>query len=174
MVAIPGLVPAGSSVWWLVVSIAVAQLSGLLSSAFVVGQIKPWYDLLKAPSFKPPHWLFGVVWTILYTCLGFASYIVWAWCTDTYLLVVCYVLYACQLVAGMAWTWVFFSRHDLQGAIPVIVLYLTLTAAVCGFFWAVSPIAGGLVVPVIAWVAFAYRLNVAYAALNPVLSTSKQ
>lgn len=84
-----------------------------------------WYASLNKPAYNPPNWVFGPVWTSLYSAMGYASYIVWqesrraaaeattTTCSNLYCSSL--AVYGVHLVVNHAWTPVFFGRHDLKG-----------------------------------------------------------
>jgi benzodiazapine receptor len=166
MVDITSLVPAGGSAWHVVLSIAIVFVSGALGSIGMYGQMG-WYDDIKRAALAPPKWVFGVVWPILYTCIGMAAYIVWAWSGRAGVLwVTSLVLYICQLVLGVAWTWLFFRWRDLRRAHYCAALYALVTGLCVAFFWAVAMEAGVTMLPVAAWTGFAWHLSAEYLRLN--------
>merc|ERR1712039_146938 len=57
----------------LVVAIGLPVAGGVLGSIYTVPAVKKWYPTLKKPSWTPPNWLFGPVWTALYTMMGIAK-----------------------------------------------------------------------------------------------------
>ena len=61
----------------LTISIVGTQLAGALGSVFNFASIPTWYTTLNKPSFNPPNWIFGPVWTILFLMMGIAVYLVW-------------------------------------------------------------------------------------------------
>lgn len=70
------------------------------------------YQYLRQPSWKPPRWVFGVVWPILYTLMGTASWLVWhngGWQHSSAAL----IMYAIQLALNLSWPPLFFSGHRL-------------------------------------------------------------
>jgi benzodiazapine receptor len=121
-----------------------------------------WYQALEKPSWNPPSWIFGPVWTLLYLGMAVAAWLVWKRGGQGHAL----RLYVVQLALNAAWTPVFFGAHEMGAAFLVIVsmwiaILLTLRA-----FWAVSRPAGLLFVPYLAWVSFASVLNFTLWRLN--------
>lgn len=121
-----------------------------------------WYQTLNKPSWNPPPWIFGPVWTLLYLSMAVAAWLVWKLGGQGHAL----RLYVVQLALNAAWTPVFFGAHEMGAAFLVIVsmwiaILLTLRA-----FWAVSRPAGLLLVPYLAWVSFASVLNFTLWRLN--------
>ncbi|MBK8037433.1 MAG: tryptophan-rich sensory protein [Verrucomicrobiaceae bacterium] len=121
-----------------------------------------WYQTLEKPSWNPPSWIFGPVWTLLYLGMAVAAWLVWKRGEQGHAL----RLYVVQLALNAAWTPVFFGAHQLGAAFIVIVcmwiaILLTLRA-----FWTVSRPAGLLFVPYLAWVSFASMLNFTLWRLN--------
>ena len=63
---------------------AVATLVAFLGIAFIpvlIGTPFPpdaWYEGLAKPSWDPSPWLFGPVWAVLYTLIGYAGYLAWS------------------------------------------------------------------------------------------------
>jgi len=70
------------------------------------------YQYLRQPSWKPPHVAFAIVWPILYTLMGTASWLIWhngGWQKHSAAL----SMYAIQLILNLAWPPIFFSGHKL-------------------------------------------------------------
>ena len=63
--------------------LALALLVGLclgvggLGGAVTAESVSTWYTTLTKPSFNPPNWIFGPVWTALYILMGVAAWRVW-------------------------------------------------------------------------------------------------
>jgi tryptophan-rich sensory protein len=152
--------------WWvlaglLAASFAVAFVGGLSSASGVDG----WYREAEKPPWTPPNWLFGPVWTFLYTAMAVAAWLVWRRCgwrgARTALL-----LYAGQLVLNAIWTPLFFGAEQLWLGLAVIVaLDFVLAATVIAFF-RLHRLAGALMVPYLLWALYATSLNAGVAALN--------
>ena len=91
--------------------------------------------------------------------MGYAAYRVWAKKGDLTMFVI-------QLALNYAWTYVFFGRHDLRAACVDVVVLLACIAFVTSSFWRIDRLAGGLLVPYMAWTAYAAYLTIALYRLN--------
>ena len=125
-----------------------------------------YYGELTRPSWAPPGWLFGPVWTVLYIAMGVAAWLVWReggfGRARTAL-----GLFLVQLVPNVLWTPLFFGmrRPDLA-LVDLVVLWLLIVATIAAFRrW--STTAALLLVPYLLWVTFAGALNFALWRLNP-------
>ena len=143
---------------WVVLSFAVAAVASLATPG-------EWYAGLRKPAWNPPNWLFGPVWTALYTMMAFAAWLVWhrgGWAEQarplgTYLL---------QLGLNGLWSWIFFGWHRPGLAFAeILALWVTILLAIRAFA-PVSRPAAWLLVPYLAWVTFAAALNLALWRLN--------
>ena len=65
------------SVLRFVVAVSLPLLIGGVSGMATARGVQDWYPTLVKPSFKPPSWVFGPVWTLLYIMMGIAAYLVW-------------------------------------------------------------------------------------------------
>ncbi len=132
----------------------------------VAGGPGPWYQALDKPSFNPPSWVFGPVWTVLYAMMAVAAWLVWrrrgVGGRRTVL-----ALFVVHLVLNAAWSWLFFGvqRPDLAFA-EIVVLWAAILALVL-LFWRIRPLAGALLLPYLAWVTFAAFLNYTLWQMNP-------
>lgn len=148
---------------WLALAgfVAVCEAAGLIGTAFTVQAIPAWYALLVKPSFAPPNWLFGPVWTLLYLMMGTAAWLVWQSQRAGALKV-----FWLQLALNAAWTPLFFGLHNpLAGLVCIGLMWLAIVWTIVGF-WRVSRPAAWLLVPYLAWVSFATALNLAIFLLN--------
>ncbi|KAG5874881.1 hypothetical protein JTB14_022954 [Gonioctena quinquepunctata] len=144
------------------------NIGGVLVSYFVKDEIKPYYQKLKKPSWAPPPWLFGPVWTVLYTLMGFASYLVLstgASNVDIWLLP--FVVFLVNLLLNWLWTPIFFSIKDLKGALNEILLVDLTAVLVAVQFYRVNQLAGYLIAPYLVWLTIATALNISIVQLNP-------
>ncbi len=117
-----------------------------------------------SPPLSPPAWVFPVVWTALYLLMGFSSYLVYRDCD--YLLNDAMKCFFIQLFVNFTWSIVFFRFEFYTAAVVVLVALLLLTIGTTAQFFGINKTAGKLLLPYIAWLAFALYLNVGVAVLN--------
>jgi benzodiazapine receptor len=143
--------------WWGLIPFAVAVAVAALIGGLGVAGTAAEYQTLDQPSWAPPSWLFGPVWTVLYAMIAVAGWLVWRRTGWTRAL----TLYAVQLVLNALWTPIFFGfgRYGLALA-DIIVLWVLIGATILAFR-PVSRTAAWLLVPYWAWVTFATALNAA-------------
>jgi benzodiazapine receptor len=122
-----------------------------------------WYVALAKPSFNPPNWIFPPVWTLLYVLMAIAAWRVYraaGWCTAL-------GAWIAQLVFNGAWSPLFFGLHRIGWALADIIVLLALVVTTTVLFFRRDRIAGSLMVPYAAWVAFATLLTLTIWRLNP-------
>jgi tryptophan-rich sensory protein len=146
--------------WWMLGGFFAACFATAASGAiFTPGA---WYEGLKKPWWRPPNWLFGPAWAVLFCCIAVAGWLVWRQAGFGLALAV----YAVQLGLNFAWSWLFFGmrRPDLAFW-DLCALWVSI--AVCiALFAPVSATAAWLFVPYLAWVSFAGVLNLTMWRLN--------
>jgi len=136
-----------------------------LGGAATYPRIEGWYAALAKPSWTPPGWIFGPVWTALYAAMAVAAWLVWRQkgIVGARLPL---TLFGIQLGLNVAWSWLFFGLQSPGLAVIDIVLLLVAIAATLVAFWRRSAVAGVLMAPYLGWVGFATVLNVAIWRLN--------
>jgi translocator protein len=150
----------------LLIAIFIPLAVGGLSGYLTVPAINGWYVTLNKPSFNPPNYLFGPVWTILYTMMGIAYFLVWKSKLLTENKTKAYLFYWVQLFLNFMWSIVFFYYENPAIALIIIILMLISIAATIFSFKKFSNIAAWLLVPYICWVGFATALNFELWRLN--------
>jgi translocator protein len=149
-------------------------LAGWLLAAFAAGAVgavasvdaASFYAQLSKPSWAPPAWVFGPVWSALYVLMGIAAWLVWRSPGSK---AVPLSVFSVQLAANALWSWLFFAWHrGALAAIEVLVL-LALIVATVATFWRISRLAALLLVPYVLWVGFASALTWAVWRSNPGL-----
>lgn len=123
------------------------------------------YQQLQRPDWAPPGWLFGPVWTALYTLMGIAAWLVWRaapWPHSRPAL----LLFGAQLIINALWSWLFFSWKLGALALADIMLLMVVLALTIVHFHRIKPLAAWLLLPYYAWVSFAAVLNFAVWRLN--------
>jgi benzodiazapine receptor len=150
----------------ILVSIVICELAGVIGSVFTTPSIPGWYAGLAKPSFNPPNWLFGPVWTALYALMGVAAYLVYEKGWKEGRVRKALAVFVVQLVLNALWSIVFFGAHMILGAAVVIVLLWATILASILLFSKISRTAAWLLVPYILWVSFATVLNISLYVLN--------
>ena len=126
------------------------------------------YGGLAQPTWAPPAWVFGPMWTLLYAMMAVAAWLVWR--TGGFRVQrTALTLFLVQLAVNALWSWLFFAWHLGALAFADIVLLWVLIAATIVAFWRVRPLAGALLIPYLLWVSFAGALNWAVWQLNPAI-----
>ena len=150
----------------LVLSIIVCQAVGLLGARWTAPQIAGWYATLRKPSFNPPNWVFGPVWTLLYLLMAIAVWRVMQ-LGPSPARNLALALFVLQLALNFAWTPLFFRFHLLRSALAEIVVVWLAIGATTVVFARVDAAAAWMMAPYWAWVTFATALNAGIAWLNP-------
>ena len=160
-----------SFVRWAAFVVPLVLLLGFLSGRSVpAGNDNAWYVALAKPAFTPPGWVFPVAWTILYVLIGFALAIALS-ARGAPLRVIGVTLFAAQFALNLGWTPLFFGAHKVGAALVVIALIFALSLATTWVFARFRPAAAALMLPYLAWLAFAGVLNWQIARLNPNADT---
>jgi benzodiazapine receptor len=143
-----------------------------VGSAATRGSIGSWYDTLRKPRLNPPRWVFGPVWTILYTAMAVAAWRDWVRGRGTTDGTFALNLFAAQLALNVTWSIVFFGlRSPTLGFRTIRFLWL----AIAGWLVASARVERrtvALIAPYLAWVTFAAYLNQRILALNGASSSS--
>ncbi|HEY3396832.1 MAG TPA: TspO/MBR family protein [Armatimonadota bacterium] len=147
---------------WLVVCYGAAWLG----ARSTIPSIPGWYAGLRQPSFSPPNWVFGPVWTVLYTLMAVAAWLVWQRSGEGHV-TPALALFGLQLALNVVWSLLFFGRHEIGLALADLAALWTAVLMTILLFWPFSPLAGALLLPYLAWVSFAGVLNYALWRLNP-------
>ncbi|MBB4009573.1 TspO/MBR family protein [Allorhizobium taibaishanense] len=143
----------------LIFMIAVTGIGILIGLSNLPGD---WYDGLVKPSFNPPAWLFGPVWTVLYVLIGLAGARIWRRARRSKAM----TLWFGQMILNFLWSPAFFGQQSTGLGLIVI---LPMLALILAFLWQVrrfDKVALACFIPYAAWVGFASVLNGALFLLN--------
>lgn len=145
----------------LIFSIILAQSAGGIGTFFTFDSIPTWYAFLNKPVFSPPNWLFGPVWTILYTLIGISLYLIWTSKKGSL------KLFLFHLFLNAIWSPIFFGAKNLGLAFLVILVMDITLILIIKNFYKVNKIAGLILIPYLLWISFASVLNFTIWQLNP-------
>jgi benzodiazapine receptor len=144
-----------------VLTLAIGGLSGIFTSSGVEG----WYATINKPSFNPPNWVFGPVWTILYIMMGISlSYVVKAAPSPQRTTAIGVFLF--QLALNFFWSLIFFKMERPDLALADIIALLVSIAVTIFLFYKINKTAAYLLIPYLCWVSFATVLNLSIYLLN--------
>jgi translocator protein len=155
----------------LIAFVAISFAVAAFGSVSTIDNVDGWYADAAKASWNPPNWIFGPVWTLLYTLMSVAAWLVWRERSRVNVRPAL-AMYVIQLVLNAIWTPLFFGAYPLIGA-PALWIALAVIIAIDVTvlltmlrFWPIRRAAAWLLVPYWAWVLFATTLNAALAILN--------
>ena len=157
------------------ISIAIPLMAGVIGSIFTSQSVSTWYQTIEKPSFSPPNWLFGPVWTTLYVMMGISLFLVWRATTNITTFtkdrrgrkISAFIAFGIQLILNVLWSFLFFGLRSPQLAFVEIIILLISIVATTVIFSRISKLAAILMVPYAGWVTFASFLNLQIWLLNP-------
>jgi translocator protein len=152
--------------FYLAGSILVAQLAGGIGTFFTFSAIPSWYAYLHKPFFSPPNWVFGPVWTTLYTLMGISAYLVWRKFQFGKKATAFWHVYGTQLALNTLWSILFFGLKNPGIALVEIVALWYFIARSIQEGNKLAPWSAYLLYPYLIWVSFATLLNTAIFSLN--------
>jgi translocator protein len=141
-------------------SVLLGGASGIVTS----GSIQSWYPTIVKPSWNPPNWIFGPVWTLLYILIGASIAVIWH--SEAENKSKAYRLFGIQAILNLIWTPIFFGMHNLGLSFIVIILMVLFIFLTILEFYKIKRLAAYLLFPYLAWVSFATVLNGAIFWLN--------
>lgn len=151
----------------LIISLIIPSVAAAIGGLATSRGLQEWYPALTKPSFNPPDWIFGPVWTVLYLLMGVALFLVWNNKTaDRTLVVTALAAFAAQIILNVLWSVLFFLLQSPIAGLICIVLLLAAIAVTIIAFYRVSPLASFLLLPYFLWVSFATILNFEIFRLN--------
>lgn len=150
----------------LIVLILVSEAVGLISAPIAISSIQTWYVTLNKPSFSPPNWIFGPVWTVLYFLMGVAAYLIWDKGLKNKKVMLALKYFLLQLFFNFLWSILFFGLHSPVLALIDIALLWVMIVITTFKFYKISKPAAYLLLPYLFWVSFASILNLSIVILN--------
>lgn len=151
--------------WFLLIGFVVAcNLIGAVGTLWTASD-GDWYRNINKPSFNPPSWVFGPVWTLLFSLMGVALYLVWV-VPSSRIRTVALILFGVQFVFNVLWSYLFFGLNNPLWSLIEIFVLLVFILVTGIWFYMTNYYAGYLIVPYFLWVAFASFLNWAIWSLN--------
>lgn len=151
---------------WLAVAALPVVAANIVGNMATMPSIPVWYAGLAKPSFNPPNWLFGPVWTTLYALMIWAFWRVLRAPADDPGRRAAIVVFVIHMAVNALWSVTFFGLHQIGLALGVSVLLELMVIATVLAFNRVDKPAAIAVAPTALWVAFATVLNAAIWQLN--------
>ena len=123
---------------------------------------EPWYSTLVKPSFNPPDWVFGPVWTILYILMAIAIWNVWIKSKNINVV----YLYFIHLFFNTTWSVVFFGFNQIELALINLIVLILFIVILFLKYKVISKLSAYLMIPYFLWCCFAFLLNLNLIMLN--------
>ena len=146
----------------LIIILLITFLAPMIGSYATTVFKEPWYSEIILPSFNPPSWVFGPVWSTLYLLMSFAAWKVWTNNFDKKLL----KIYFIHLFFNSSWSIVFFGFHQIGLALLNLIIILIFITILMREYFIKDKISFYLMVPYASWSSYALVLNSAIFVLN--------
>jgi tryptophan-rich sensory protein len=152
------------------VLVAAAAALGVAGLGALMTDLGPWYLGLRQPAWKPPDWLFGPAWTLIFALAALAGVMAWKRAPDRAGREWLLVLFALNGFLNILWSLLFFRLQRPDWALlEVVFLWLSVLLLV-GVVSRYAKAAAALLLVYLAWVTFAAALNLSVVRLNAPFS----
>ena len=133
------------------------------AGSFVTSSYKePWYSEIILPSFNPPSWVFGPVWTTLYVLMSISLWIIWKNKKDKKVLYIYFV----HLFFNAIWSIIFFGFHQIFLALLNLLVILIFIVWLMKIYYKINKLSFLLMIPYLLWSTYALLLNGSIFYLN--------
>ncbi len=154
------------NIFALFISLGICLAAGAIGGLSTASSVGSWYAGLNKPSFSPPGWIFGPVWTTLYILMGVAAWLVWLRRAEHAGVKLALAIFVIQLALNLAWSYLFFGlRSPLAAFVDLVALWLAILITIVAF-GRILTAAAALLIPYLLWVSFAGVLNFTIWHLN--------
>ncbi len=140
-----------SLIFILITTFLASAIGGFTTATFK----EPWYSQIILPSFNPPSWVFGPVWTTLYIFMSLAIWRIWIKYYDKKII----KLYFLHLFFNMIWSVIFFGFHQIGLALLDLVIILIFIVLLMKIYYLKDKISFSLMIPYFLWSFYAFILN---------------
>jgi tryptophan-rich sensory protein len=153
------------SLWWILGH----NIVGAAPVPFIADATKNggWLSRIDRPPWNPPDWIFGPVWTFLYTCMGIAVSRIFTSAKPASVKTPLLALWGVHFALNVSWAPTFFALKQLRPALVISCLMVATLLAVIPLFYSINASAGLLLLPYLAWISFATVLNAELCKRNP-------
>ena len=149
------------SLFSLGIFLLLVTLAVVVGGQFTGGE---WYPTMQQPSWNPPAILLALVWAVVYVLMAVSAWMIWE--TKRGLTATALAWWVAQLPLSICWSWMYFGLHRPGWALGVMTLWLAISMLVFLSFRPIKTQAANLTLPVIAWLVFAWLLNLVQWNLN--------
>lgn len=125
-----------------------------------------WYRSINLPEVTPPDWVFPIVWNSIFLLSAIAALLVWNNFVRTFSFWLIITLFLTNAFLNIFWTFLFFRHHLIGFALLDAIVLEIVTIALVVFIAKKSVWVSLLLLPYVAWVAFAIYLNYLILMLN--------
>ena len=123
---------------------------------------EPWYSEIILPSYNPPSWVFGPVWTTLYVMMSVAIWKIWIKYFDTKIL----KIYFIHLFFNATWSIIFFGFHQILFAMINLFIILIFIIILIKLYYSKNKLSFILMIPYLLWSTYAFILNFSIFLMN--------
>ncbi|MGE0037480.1 MAG: TspO/MBR family protein [Xanthobacteraceae bacterium] len=151
---------------WQPILIAALSATAVAALGALMTDLGPWYMSLRKPSWQPPDWLFGPVWTLIFGLCALSGYIAWRNAPNRGGRDGIIGLFALNGFLNILWSTIFFRlRRPDWALVEVGLLWFSIFLMIV-VLMRYSKTASLLLLPYLGWVTFAGALNWAVVRLN--------
>ncbi|MFY7862018.1 MAG: TspO/MBR family protein [Chitinophagales bacterium] len=142
----------------------ICLMLGIASSFSTVDQIRDWYPLISKPSWTPPSWIFGPVWTVLYILMGFSLALIYSVKSNDAKYAIWFFIF--HFLLNLSWSIIFFKFH-LIGVACFVIMMMVLSLIILMFlFFNIRKLACYVLIPYLLWLFVALAINSAVWIMN--------
>ena len=143
--------------------IVLITFSASAMGGFVTASFKePWYSQIIQPSFSPPSWVFGPVWTTLYFLMSLAIWLFWINFKNKKVL----YIYLVHIFFNAIWSIIFFGFHQIFLALFNLIIILIFIIWLMNIYYKTYRLSFLLMLPYLLWSTYALILNGSIFYLN--------
>ena len=142
----------------LLITLMASAIGGFTTTSFK----EPWYSEIVLPSFNPPSWVFGPVWTTLYVFMSVAAWSAWKKTSDKKILQIYFV----HLFFNAIWSIIFFGFHKIGLALIDLTIILFFIIKLMKIYFRDNLLSFYLTIPYFLWSSYALILNTSIYFLN--------
>ena len=140
------------------ITFSASAMGGFVTASFK----EPWYSQIIQPSFSPPSWVFGPVWTTLYFLMSLAIWLFWVNFKNKKVL----YIYLVHIFFNAIWSIIFFGFHQIFLALLNLIIILIFIIWLMNIYYKTYRLSFLLMLPYLIWSTYALILNGSIFYLN--------